>query len=52
MQDIVVVDGKAKGIAVRNLLTGEIENYCAHAVILATGGYSNVLLFSTNAIRL
>ena len=42
MLDVVVVDGKAKGITVRNLLTGEIESYAAQAVILATGGYSNV----------
>ena len=42
MLDLVVVDGSAKGIVCRNLLTGEIEKYSAHAVVLATGGYSNV----------
>jgi len=51
MLDIVVVDGAAKGIVVRNLLTGEIEKYSAHAVVLATGGYSNVFFLSTNAMN-
>lgn len=51
MLDIVVIDGQAKGIVVRNLLTGEIEKYSAHAVILATGGYSNVYFLSTNAMN-
>lgn len=50
MLDVVVVDGKAKGITVRNLLTGEIESYAAQAVILATGGYSNVYFLSTSAM--
>lgn len=49
MLDIVVIDGVVRGIVVRNLLTGEIEKYSAHAVILATGGYSNVFYLSTNA---
>ncbi|MCL6097347.1 MAG: fumarate reductase/succinate dehydrogenase flavoprotein subunit [Bacteroidetes bacterium] len=51
MLDIVVIDGVAKGIIVRNLLTGEIEKHSAHAVILATGGYSNVFFLSTNAMN-
>lgn len=51
MLDIVIVDGAAKGIVVRNLLTGEIEKYSAHAVVLATGGYSNVFFLSTNAMN-
>ena len=51
MLDVVIVDGAAKGIVVRNLLTGEIEKYSAHAVVLATGGYSNVFFLSTNAMN-
>jgi succinate dehydrogenase / fumarate reductase, flavoprotein subunit len=51
MLDVVIVDGSAKGIIVRNLLTGEIEKYSAHAVVLATGGYSNVFFLSTNAMN-
>ena len=51
MLDVVIIDGAAKGIVVRNLLTGEIEKYSAHAVILATGGYSNVFFLSTNAMN-
>ncbi len=49
MLDIVLVDGVARGIIVRNLLTGKIERYSADAVVLATGGYSNVFYLSTNA---
>ncbi|MCK5688446.1 fumarate reductase/succinate dehydrogenase flavoprotein subunit [Myxococcota bacterium] len=49
MLDIVIVDGKTRGIVVRNLVTGEIEKYAAHAVVLATGGYANVFYLSTNA---
>ncbi len=49
MLDLVVVDGKARGITVRNLITGEIESYSADAVVLATGGYGNVFYLSTNA---
>ncbi len=49
MLDLVVIDGKARGIVVRNLVTGELESYVGHAVILATGGYSNVYYLSTNA---
>jgi len=51
MLDVVVVDGQARGITVRNLLTGEIESYAADAVLLCTGGYSNVYYLSTNAIN-
>jgi len=51
MLDLVVVDGKAAGIIVRNLLTGEIERHNANAVILATGGYANVFFLSTNAMN-
>jgi len=47
--DIVVVDGHAKGIVCRNLLTGKLERYAADAVVLATGGYGNVFYLSTNA---
>lgn len=50
MLDLVLVDGKAKGIIVRNLLTGAIESHEADAVCLATGGYSNVFFLSTNAM--
>ncbi|WKN31140.1 fumarate reductase/succinate dehydrogenase flavoprotein subunit [Porifericola rhodea] len=50
MLDLVMVDGEARGIVVRNLLTGEIESHSAHAVVLATGGYGNVFFLSTNAM--
>lgn len=50
MLDLVKVDGKARGIIARNLLTGELERYGAHAVVLATGGYGNVFYLSTNAM--
>lgn len=50
MLDLVIVNGKARGIIVRNLLTGEIERHAAHAVVLATGGYGNVFYLSTNAM--
>ena len=50
MMDVVVVDGKARGIIVRNLLTGELERYAANAVVLATGGYGNAFYLSTNAM--
>jgi succinate dehydrogenase / fumarate reductase, flavoprotein subunit len=49
MLDLVLVDGKARGIIVRNLVTGEIERYAGDAVLLCTGGYSNVYYLSTNA---
>ena len=50
MLDIVKVDGKARGIIARNLITGEVERHSAHAVVLATGGYGNVFFLSTNAM--
>ncbi len=51
MMDLVIVDGKARGIITRNLLTGEIEKHAAHCVILGTGGYGNVFYLSTNAMN-
>ena len=50
MLDIVKIDGKARGIITRNLVTGEIESHAGHAVLLCTGGYSNVFFLSTNAM--
>ena len=50
MLDIVVKDGRAVGIVVRDLITGEVTSHSAHAVVLATGGYSNVFYLSTNAM--
>ena len=50
MLDVVKVDGKARGIIARNLITGEIERHSAHAVVVATGGYGNVYFLSTNAM--
>ncbi len=50
MLDIVNIDGKCRGIIVRNLVTGALERYSAHAVILCTGGYGNVFYLSTNAM--
>ncbi len=50
MMDIVIVDGKCRGIIARNLLNGELERHSAHAVVLATGGYGNVFFLSTNAM--
>ena len=50
MLDVVVIDGKARGIIARNLVTGEIERHGAHAVLLCTGGYGNVFYLSTNAM--
>ena len=50
MLDVVIVDGKARGIIARNLTTGEIERHSAHAVVLASGGYGNVYFLSTNAM--
>ena len=51
MLDLVIIDGKARGITTRNLQTGEIESHTAEAVILATGGYGNVFYLSTNAMN-
>ena len=50
MMDIVKIDGKARGIIVRNLVTGKLERHGAHAVLLGTGGYGNVFFLSTNAM--
>jgi len=50
MLDLVVIDGKARGIIARNLITGEIERHAAHAVVLATGGYGTVYYLSTLAL--
>jgi succinate dehydrogenase / fumarate reductase flavoprotein subunit len=50
MLDLVVVDGQARGIITRDLVTGKIERHAAHAVILATGGYGNLFYLSTNAV--
>jgi succinate dehydrogenase / fumarate reductase, flavoprotein subunit len=51
MLELVIVDGHARGIIVRNLVTGELEKYSGDAVLLATGGYSNVFYLSTNAMN-
>ena len=51
MLDLVLVDGKARGIIVRNLVTGAMERHCADAVLLCTGGYSTVFYLSTNAVN-
>ncbi len=51
MLDIVLIDGEAKGIIARNLVTGEIERHGAHAVVIASGGYGNVFFLSTNAMN-
>jgi len=50
MLDVVIVDGKARGIIARDLVTGEIKRFGAHAVVVATGGYGNVFFLSTNAM--
>ncbi len=50
MLDVVIVDGKARGIITRNLITGEIASHSSHTVVLATGGYGNVFFLSTNAM--
>jgi len=50
MQDLVLVDGKARGIIARDMVTGELERHSAHAVVLASGGYGNVFFLSTNAM--
>ncbi|MCM2301788.1 MAG: fumarate reductase/succinate dehydrogenase flavoprotein subunit, partial [Flavobacteriaceae bacterium] len=50
MLDVVIVNGKARGIIARDLITGEIERHSAHAVVIATGGYGNVYFLSTNAM--
>ncbi|MBT7458074.1 MAG: fumarate reductase/succinate dehydrogenase flavoprotein subunit [Flavobacteriaceae bacterium] len=50
MLDLVKVDGKARGIITRNLITGEIERHAAHAIVIASGGYGNLFYLSTNAM--
>ena len=50
MMDLVIVDGRARGIVTRDMLTGKIESHFAHAVVLGTGGYGNVFFLSTNAM--
>src|SRR3989338_6859921 len=51
MLDLVVIDGKARGIVTRNLITGELETYAADAVVVCTGGYGHVYYLSTNAMN-
>ena len=50
MQDVVIIDGRARGIIAKNLITGELERFAAHAVVIATGGYGNAYFLSTNAM--
>jgi succinate dehydrogenase / fumarate reductase, flavoprotein subunit len=50
MLDLVIIDGKARGIIARNLVTGKIERFAAHAVVIGTGGYGNAFFLSTNAM--
>lgn len=50
MLEVVIIDGKARGVICRNLITGELERYFGHAVVLASGGYGNVFYLSTNAM--
>ncbi len=50
MQDVVIVDGRARGIIAKNLITGKLERFAAHAVVIGTGGYGNVYFLSTNAM--
>ena len=51
MVDVVLIDGRARGIIARNLVTGKLERYAAHAVVIATGGYGNTFFLSTNAME-
>ena len=51
MLDVVIIDGRARGIITKNLITGEIERHAAHTVVIATGGYGNVFFLSTNAMN-
>ena len=51
MLDLVVIDGRARGIITRNLVTGQLERFSAHAVVIATGGYGNTFFLSTNAMN-
>lgn len=50
MLDVVIVDGRARGIIARNLITGKVERFSAHAVVVGTGGYANTFFLSTNAM--
>ncbi|KGN72384.1 succinate dehydrogenase [Porphyromonas macacae] len=50
MVDLVIIDGRARGIIARNLITGKLERFAAHAVVIATGGYGNAFFLSTNAM--
>ena len=50
MLDVVIIDGRARGIIARNLVTGKVERFAAHAVVIATGGYGNAYFLSTNAM--
>ena len=50
MQDLVMIDGRARGIIAKNLVTGKLERFAAHAVVIATGGYGNTYFLSTNAM--
>ena len=50
MHDVVIIDGRARGIIARNLVTGQLERFAAHAVVIATGGYGNTYFLSTNAM--
>src|SRR5205823_4731816 len=50
MLDLVVIDGRARGIVTRNLVTGQVESHAADAVVLATGGYGSLFYLSTNAV--
>ena len=50
MLDVVIIDGRARGIIARNLVTGEVERFAAHAVVIGTGGYGNAYFLSTNAM--
>ena len=51
MMDLVIIDGKARGVITRNLVNGELERHFGHAVVMATGGYGNVFFLSTNAMN-
>jgi len=51
MLDVVIIDGRARGIITKDLITGEIERHAAHTVVIATGGYGNVFFLSTNAMN-
>ena len=50
MEDVVLIDGRARGIIAKNLVTGKLERFAAHAVVIATGGYGNAYFLSTNAM--